>query len=126
MKLSKKPEATPTVTRVSEYEGHAAVRISATQLGTGYTDAQAKRVVKEWEEFFSAGPSPIRELEFSSRTPKRLFGALVGQTQLRSLNVKWGDYADLRPLTGMTQLRTLRLRGASAVEDLHRDCPGFS
>ena len=112
------PEATPTVTRVSEYEGQAAVRINATQLGTGYTDGQAKRVVKEWEEFFSAGTSPIRELEFVTRTPKRLFDALSGQTQLRLLNVKWGDYADLRPLTGMTQLRTLRLRGASAVQDL--------
>lgn len=111
-------EATPGVTRVSEYEGQVAVRISATQLGTGYTDAQAKRVVKEWEEFLSAGPSPIRELEFVTRTPKRLFQALHAQTQLRALNVKWGDYADLTTLTGMTQLRTLRLRGASAVQDL--------
>jgi hypothetical protein len=112
------PEATPKVTRVSEYEGQAAVRIAATQLGTEYTAAQAKRVVTEWEAFFSAGPSPIRELEFVSRTPRRLFEALSGQTQLRSLNVKWGDFADLRPLTGMTELRTLRLRGASAVQDL--------
>ena len=111
-------EASPKVTRVMEYEGQAAVRIAATQLGTAYTEAQAKRVVKEWEEFFSAGPSPIRELEFVSRTPRRLFDALGGQTQLHSLNVKWGDYADLRPLAGMTQLRTLRLRGASAVQDL--------
>lgn len=106
------------VTRVADYEGQAAVRVRATQLGTDYTDAQARRVVKEWEEFFSAGPSPIRELEFVSRTPKRLFEALRSQTQLRSLNVKWGDYADLTTLSGMTRLRTLRLRGASAVEDL--------
>lgn len=111
-------QATPTVTRVAEYEGQAAVRVKATQLGTDYTDTQARRVVKEWEEFFSAGPSPIRELEFVSRTPKRLFDALSGQTQLRTLNVKWGDYADLRPLTEMTHLHTLRLRGASAVQDL--------
>lgn len=111
-------EATPKVTRLSEYEGQVAVRIWATQLDSAYTAAQAKRVVSEWEEFFSVGPSSIRELEFVSRTPKRLFAALGGQTQLRSLNVKWGDYADLTPLGGMTQLRTLRLRGASAVEDL--------
>lgn len=113
-----RPEGTPKLTRVSEYEGQAAVRIRATQLGTDYTDAQAKRVVTEWEEFFSSGPSPIRELEFVTRTPKRLFEALRSQTQIRSLTVKWGDYRDLTPLAGMTELRTLRLRGASAVEDL--------
>ena len=114
----KESDATPTVTRVSEYEGQTAVRISATQLGSDFTDTQAKRIVAEWVDFFAAGPSPIRELEFVSRTPKRLFEALSGQTQLRLLNVKWGDYADLRPLAGMTQLRSLRLRGASGVEDL--------
>jgi hypothetical protein len=118
------PEAAPKVTQVSEYEGQPAVRIAATQLGSAYTDAHAKRIVKEWVEFFAEGPSPIRELEFVSRTPRRLFEALRGQTQLRSLNVKWGDYEDLTPLTGMTQLRTLRLRGASAVQDL-RPLAGF-
>jgi hypothetical protein len=112
------PEAAPKVTQVSEYEGQPAVRIAATQLGSAYTDADAKRIVKEWTEFLAAGPSPIRDLEFVSRTPKRLFEALGGQTQLRSLNVKWGDFEDLTPLTGMTELRTLRLRGASSVRDL--------
>jgi hypothetical protein len=112
------PKATPQVTRVSEYEGQVAIRICATQLGTRYTAAQAKRVVTEWEEFLSAGASPIRELEFATRRPKRLFDALHAQTQLRALNVKWGDYADLTALMGMTQLRTLRLRGASAVADV--------
>jgi hypothetical protein len=113
-----RPKTPPTVTQVSEYEGQSVVRVSATQLSGRYTDAQAKRVVKEWVEFFASGPSPIRELEFVTRTPKRLFESLRGQTQLRALNVKWGDYEDLTPLAGMTHLRTLRLRGASAVQDL--------
>ncbi len=108
----------PMITGLSEYEGQSAVAIKATQLGSAYTATQARRVVKEWEEFFSSGPSPIRELKFVTRTPKRLFDALRGQTQLHSLTVKWGDYADLTPLTGMTELRRLRLRGASSVEDV--------
>lgn len=109
----------PKITRVDEYEGQSAVAIAATQLsGTGYTDSQARRIVKEWEEFFDAGPSSITDLQFLTRTPKRLFAALRGQTQLGSLKVKWGDYADLTVLTGMTVLKTLHLGGASAVEDL--------
>ena len=111
-------QTAPTVTTVSEYAGQETVRVKATQLGNAYTDAQARRVVSEWQEFLAAGPSPIRELEFVSRTPRRLFEALGGQTQLHALNVKWGDYADLTPLIGMTELRTLYLRGASGVEDL--------
>ena len=80
---------------VSEYRG-AAVRVSATQLGTRYSAAAARRIVDEWVNFLAAGPSPIRELDFTSRTPRRLFEALGGQPQLRSLAVKWGDYSDCR------------------------------
>jgi hypothetical protein len=107
-----------TIRRLGEYEGEAAVVIAATQLGTGCTATEARRIVKEWEEFFASGPSPIRELRFVTRTPRRLFEALRGQSQLRSLTVKWGDYADLTPVAGMPHLRTLRLGGASSVEDL--------
>ena len=106
------------LTEVSEYRGEAAVRVSATQLGTRYSAAAARRIVDEWVNFLAAGPSPIRELDFTSRTPRRLFEALAGQTQLRSLTVKWGDYSDLSPLTGMAALQRLTLRGASGVHDL--------
>ena len=57
-------------------------------------------------------------MRFVSRTPKRLFEALRGQTQLEALTVKWGDYADLTPVAGMAHLRELHLSGASSVEDL--------
>ncbi|MEV6285117.1 hypothetical protein [Kribbella sp. NPDC051770] len=105
----------PVVTEVSEYAGQAVLKVSCTQLGTAYSAAQARRVVAEWVDFFQAGPSEIRELEFVSRTPKRLFAALAGQTQLRRLVVKWGDYEDLSVLGGFAELLELELRGASAV-----------
>jgi hypothetical protein len=107
-----------TITTVSEYAGQSRLRISATQLGTRYTASQAKRIVSAWVEFFAAGPTPIEDLEFVTRTPKRLFAALEGQTQLERLAVKWGDYDDLRVLAGMRRLVVLRLRGASSVRDL--------
>lgn len=107
-----------SLTEVAEYQGEASISVSPTQLGTGYSAAAARRVVDEWADFLAAGPSPIRELEFTSRTPRRLFDALAGQSQLRSLKVKWGDYSDLSPLAGMVELRQLALRGASGVHDL--------
>jgi hypothetical protein len=66
-------------------------------------------------DFFGSGPSGIRDLEFTSRTPKRLFESLRAQTQLRRLAVKWGDYDDLSPLAGLAELCELSLRGASCV-----------
>lgn len=106
------------ITRVSEYDGAARVCIAATQLDGVVSASQARRVVAEWVDFFSAGPSPIQDLAFVTRTPKRLFAALRGQTQLRSLELKWGDYEDLSAIEGMHGLRTLVLAGASGVRTL--------
>ena len=106
------------LTRLAEYRGEAQVVVGATQLGTEYSQSQARRVVDEWAEFFASGPSPIRDLRFVTRTPKRLFEALRGQTQLEALALKWGDYADLTPVARMTDLRKLHLSGASSVEDV--------
>lgn len=105
----------PRLTEIGEYAGQKTVAISCTQLGTQYSATQAKRVVSDWVAFFAAGPTPIRDLEFTSRTPKRLFDSLHGQTQLRRLVVKWGDYADLAALAQCHELQELSLHGASAV-----------
>ena len=109
--------APPIITTVAEYVGQAAIRVSATQLGVTYSRADAKRIVAEWCRFFSR-PSPILELHFTSRTPKRLFEALAGQPQLRRLRVKWGDYDELDALAGMVNLTDLTLGGASSVRSL--------
>jgi hypothetical protein len=105
----------PRITSVDEYNGGPSVRISATQVGTAYSAHQAKKIVDGWCEFFSAGPTPITHLGFTSRTPKRLFASLRAQTQLTALGVKWGDYDDLSALTEMRDLRELWLGGASSV-----------
>jgi hypothetical protein len=103
---------------VDEYDGEPVVRVSATQLGTRYSAYRARTIVDQWCEFFASGPTPITDLAFTTRTPKRLFASLRGQTQLRCLRVKWGDYDDLSPLTGMHALTELWLGGASNVPTL--------
>jgi hypothetical protein len=82
---------TTPITTVGEYDGSSVVRVSATQLGTKYSAHQARKIVDRWCEFFAGGPTAIADLAFTSRTPKRLFASLAGQTQLRSLGVKWSD-----------------------------------
>lgn len=106
------------ITRLSEYAGEARVVLAATQLDGECSTTEARRVVAEWVEYLAAGPSPIQELTFVTRTPKRLFEALRGQTQLKTLRLKWGDYEDLSALEGMQELRTLALAGASSVRTL--------
>ncbi len=102
--------------RPEDYDDDLAVSVQATQLDV--PRSMATRIVAEWCDFFGAGPSQIRELEFTSRTPKRLFASLEGQTQLETLVTKWGDYDDLRPLIGMRSLDTLELHSAPALVDL--------
>lgn len=96
-----------------EYSGEKSLAISATQLSV--PQSRANRVIDGWIEFFERGPSPIIDLEFTTRTPARLFESLRGQTQLQSLELKWGDYADLSVLSGMHELTSLSLGGAAAV-----------
>jgi len=107
-----------TITSVGEYHGEPTIAVAATQLALSYTRTQATKIVDEWVRFFSAGPSPITELHFVTRTPKRLFASLAGQSQLRRLFVKWGDYEDLSVLSGMDQIEALRLGGASSVRSV--------
>lgn len=65
------------LTEASEYRGQAAVAVSCTQLGTEYTSSRAKRIVDEWIELLGS-PIPLSDLQFTTRTPKRLFAALAG------------------------------------------------
>jgi hypothetical protein len=118
-RLSYNPPGAPKpITRLDEYRGDGVVRLFATQLGTKVSKTEASRIVSEWMEFFSLGPSPIQELSFVSRTPKRLFESLAGQSQLQVLAVKWGDYDDLSVLRSMSGLTVLQLRGASKVRSV--------
>lgn len=112
------PATRSHITTVDEYDGRSQLAVSATQLGTRYSAYRAKKIVEEWCDFFAAGPSPITDLTFTTRTPKRLFASLRGQTQLEALSVKWGDYDDLSPLTVMRKLSRLRLGGASSIKTL--------
>jgi hypothetical protein len=106
------------VVEVREYEGESSIALAATQLGSAYSETRKRQIVDEWVDFFRAGPTPIRSLHLLTRTPQRLFAALSAQSQLTALEVKWGDYGDLQVLSAMTELVTLRLRGASGVQDL--------
>lgn len=108
----------PRLVEVGEYSGERMVTIRATQLGSDYSERRKHEVVDGWVDFFRSGPTPIRSLRFTTRTPKRLFDSLSGQHQLMSLDVKWGDYEDLSVLDGLSELRFLRLAGASKVADL--------
>ena len=110
--------ARPILVEAAEYRGQSDVAVAATQLGLEYSETRKRKVVDEWVAFFSAGPTPLRRLYLASRTPKRLFESLAGQTQLERLAVKWGDYDDLSALAGLTRLEHLSLGGATAVHDL--------
>lgn len=108
---------TPVLIEAAEYEGERAVIVACTQLGARVSARRAQRIVDEWAELLGEA-TPLASLEFTTRTPRRLFDALAGQPQLTRLVVKWGDYADLSPLGGLRALRHLELRGASAVTDV--------
>lgn len=112
-----RPRTLPVLTEATEYKGEAAVVVACTQLGSKYSSSGAKRVLDEWVDLLRS-PTSITDLQFTTRTPARLFAALVAQPQLNRLVVKWGEYSDLTPIGAMTALRTLELRGAANVNDV--------
>lgn len=103
--------------RPSDYNGEEAIYVEATQ-SDDLTATQMKKLVQAWMEFFESGPSPVKSLEFITRTPRRLFETLTHQTQLEYLKVKWGDYSDLSPIMNMPNLNTLKFQSAPAVKNL--------
>lgn len=105
------------LTSPTEYAGQACVAVQASAV-PGLTPTQNARLVDEWCDFFSAGPTGIRDLSFPMRMPKRLFAALASQTQLRRLAVLTGIYDDLCPLAAMTELWELELESATSVTSL--------
>jgi hypothetical protein len=111
------------VTEVSEYDGSERILLSPTQLysdqfGRVIPRSHLKKIVDEWCDFFEASPTPIRYLYITSRAPKRLVSALRGQTQLRGLEIKWGDYDDISSIAAMPDLWSLSLGGASGLNDI--------
>jgi hypothetical protein len=123
LELGERGQLPKVVTEVSEYVGAERILLSPTQL---YTDefgrtiprSRLKKIVDEWCDFFEASTTSIRYLEITSRAPKRLVSALRGQTQLRGLDIKWGDYDNVSPVAGMPDLWTLNLGGASGLTDI--------
>jgi len=123
LELRSRGQLPRTFTEVSEYDGAERIELAATQL---YTDvfgrviprSRLKRIVDEWCDFFEASTTPIRYLSIRSRAPKRLVAALRGQTQLRGLDIKWGDYDTVSAVSEMPQLWNLNLGGASGLTDI--------
>lgn len=110
-------------TEVSEYDGASRIIIAPTQLGVdefGREIPRSRRVkiVDEWCDFFSSAPTPIHYLHIASRAPSRLVSSLSAQTQLRGLEIKWGDYDDISPIATMPHLWTADFGGATALADL--------
>ncbi|MGL3806156.1 hypothetical protein ACSYDW_08675 [Paeniglutamicibacter sp. R2-26] len=106
-----------TIERPSEYTGEEAICVEATQ-NDALTATQKKKLVQEWMDFFESGPTPLKRLDFTTRTPRRLFETLKHQTQLEDLRLKWGDYSDLSPIATLPNLHTLKFQSAPAVKSV--------
>lgn len=86
----------PVVRTVDAYNGESAIFVEATQLAVDRRFAT--RIVNEWCDFFAAGPSPITELGFVSRTPARLWNSLASLEELTPLELEntWRVFAQAR------------------------------
>ena len=113
-------EHIPSIWRPEQYRGESSVAIVATQLVSAglATRSEQRRILADWIAFFREAPRQIRHLALRSRVPQELLSSLEGQTGLESLEIKWGDYCDLTPLSELSRLRSLALGGAVEVADL--------
>ena len=72
-----KRDRVPILIEAAEYCGQTAIAVACTQLGPAYTASRAKRIVDEWVDLLGQRTELV-ELEFTTRTFKRLFAALAG------------------------------------------------
>lgn len=93
------------------YAGESWVAVQATQLEDeqARTTTQKRRILDGWIELLSAGDAPITHLFLASRVPQRLLDAVSGLPNLRFLDVKWGPYEDLSPISGLHGLEAIHL-----------------
>lgn len=103
----------------SDYAEQTWVSIAATQLDDRATTAtQKRRILEGWIDLLSSGNTSITHLDLCSRVPQHLLDAVVGVHELEFLEVKWGPYEDLSPLSGLLRLEAVHLGGASRVSSL--------
>jgi len=114
-------ERVPLLTEAGEYNGQSAIAVACTQLGPEYTAGRDKRVLDEWVDLLGTR-TELTELEFRTRTPKRLFAALAGhvaQSQVGRLRRPESDRRDERP----SSPRTARSIGSDRREPVGDPAP---
>ena len=102
-------------TEVSEYDGAERILLHPSQLysddfGRPIPRSRMKKIVDEWCEFFEAGNTPIRHLEIRRERPSGSPRGCAEMTQLRAVQIKWGDYEDTTALALKLDLRIAELK----------------
>lgn len=108
----------PTLWRADQYSGQTSVRIAATQHPAITGAVERRKILAEWIQFLAHTPTNIQHLDFVSRVSQELLDAVAGQIHLRSIEVKWGPYDDISPLTELSQLERVSLGGATQLQGL--------
>lgn len=110
--------AKPIITTVDEYDGSGEACIACTQLDGRFSDAESRKILREWVDFLKENPGAFHTLHFNTRVPKVLFDAACAQQNLIELRCKWGSYANLSALRNLSRLEYLYLGSGSAVQSL--------
>lgn len=106
------------ITTVAEYDGSGKACIACTQLEGRYSDAECRKILRDWVVFLKNNAAEFHALHFNSRVPQALFEAACAQHELVELRCKWGSYVDLSPLLDLSRLEYLYLGSGSSVRSL--------
>ena len=98
------------VSRPEEYGGGAELMLG--------TESFSGRGSKVWAKYLASAVIPATRIDVRGSTPQEFLDSLSNQVQLESLEVKYGSYSELTPLAGLSNLTSLRLRGATKVLDI--------
>ncbi len=108
----------PIITTLSEYDGSGVACVACTQLAGRYSEAEGRKILREWVAFLRTNPNEFRALHFNTRVPQSLFDAACCQRELVELRCKWGSYRDLSGLRNLTKLQYLYLGSCSGIKGL--------
>lgn len=100
----------------TQYKGESRLNIACTQL-TDISQTEQKRLVKNWVDFLPTCKN-VETLWFTRQTSQQIFDSACRLDQLIGLNIKWSSIKSLDNITGLMNLKYLRIGDSSKIESI--------
>ena len=91
-----------------DYNGDETVKFACTQhskvidFKETVSDYERNKITKSWVDFLSSEQLPLKEVQFCTVTPQKIFDAVCTQATIESLRFKWLKCKDINAISNLS------------------------